>query len=32
MLARGKIDSCIDCHKGRNQNDYVTQLYPLPKK
>jgi hypothetical protein len=31
VLARGKLDSCVECHKGYKQTDYVTQLYPLPK-
>lgn len=29
ILARGKLDSCVDCHKSHKQTDYVTQLYPL---
>lgn len=31
VLARGKLDSCVDCHKQRKATDFVTQLYPEKK-
>lgn len=27
LLARGKIDSCIDCHQAYKETDYVTRAY-----
>ena len=27
VLARGRIESCIECHKSYEQTDYVTRLY-----
>jgi hypothetical protein len=32
ILARGKLDSCIECHQQYKQTDYVTRLYPAEKK
>jgi hypothetical protein len=32
LLARGKLDSCVECHQQYKQTDYVTQLYPEQKK
>jgi Cytochrome P460 len=32
IVARGKIDSCVECHKDHKATDFVTQLYPLPNK
>lgn len=32
ILARGKLDSCVECHKDHKETDYVTQLYPMEKK
>jgi hypothetical protein len=31
VLARGKLDSCVACHKDHKQTDFVTQLYPEKK-
>jgi hypothetical protein len=28
ILARGKLDSCIECHQQYKHTDYVTRLYP----
>jgi Cytochrome P460 len=28
VLARGKLDSCVECHQQYKQTDYVTRLYP----
>ncbi len=28
IVARGKIDSCVECHKDYKATDFVTQLYP----
>ena len=28
VLARGKLDSCVECHKSHAKTDFVTQLYP----
>lgn len=32
LLARGKIDSCIDCHQAYKSTDYVTRAYMPPGK
>jgi len=31
VLARGKLDSCVECHQQYKQTDYVTQLYSATK-
>lgn len=31
VVARGKIDSCIECHKEHASADYVTRAYMSPK-
>jgi hypothetical protein len=34
VLARGRLESCIACHKAHDKTDYVTRAYPItaPKK
>jgi hypothetical protein len=31
VLARGKLDSCVECHQQYKLTDYVTRLYPATK-
>ena len=31
VLSRGRIDSCIECHKQYASTDYVTRAYVKPK-
>ena len=31
VLARGRIDSCIDCHTAYAATDYVTRVYMMPR-
>ncbi len=32
VLARGRLESCIDCHKAYARTDYVTRAYPIKAK
>ena len=29
VTARGKIDSCMDCHAKYDKTDFVTRRYPI---